>query len=208
MFYINRDASNLAGVTSRQCLGWSDKGLIVPAIEAAGAGTKRHYDYTNLIELGVAKGLFDLGQGIQSVKKILADLRRTNILGRWAEDPTKFFKSEWQRLGKEYREPPTDYPRDSERWRWLVSHFHKFFLEEPLKFERSAGILYYFVGSRIKLNHFIFPEIYDIDTVESFTVVEILLGRLALFEAAIILNVGRIKDRIDAKINAYTNSLK
>lgn len=199
--YLNKDASKIARVTPRQCLGWSDKGLIIPAVEASGAGTKRLYDYVNLIELGVAKGLFNLGQGIQSVKGILQNLRDTGALAKWARDPVKFFREEWEMMGRAYREPPTDNPKEAERWRWLTAHFHKFFLAEPLKIEGSSGILYYFVGPRIKLNHFIFPELYDFDSIETYTAVEILIGRLTLFEGAIIFNVGRIKDDIDEMLN-------
>ena len=70
-FYLNNQVAKIEGISPRQVLSLTDKGVVIPAREARGAGSKRGYDYINLIEFGICKRLFEMGHGIQSVKSIL-----------------------------------------------------------------------------------------------------------------------------------------
>jgi len=113
--YLNKDAAKIAGCTERQAQSWADKGLITPVREATGGGSKRGYDYINLIELGLCNCLINgmVRGSIQLVKGIMSELRERGIIRRWAHDPASYFKEEWEQLGYNFKEPPTGDPKDS-----------------------------------------------------------------------------------------------
>ena len=88
----------ICDLDQRKRIHWTQVGLIDPATEASGAGSKREYSYTNLLEFGLCKELFDIGLGIQSVKRILKDLREDGDLKSWAED----YKTYYPKIAKEF----------------------------------------------------------------------------------------------------------
>jgi len=69
---MNKEAAQITQLSERQILSWSEKGLILSTNENdIRQGRKRLYDFTNLIEIRVAKVLTEAGLGIRAVKNIL-----------------------------------------------------------------------------------------------------------------------------------------
>lgn len=201
--YLNKEAARIAGVTPRQLQSWSDKGLVIPRREAQGGGSKRGYDYINLIEVRICKvAINDMSQGIQLVKQILSGLRQEDdALRRWAKDPKLYFKKEWERLDRVYKEHPLEDDKEAGRWAFLTAHLHKFFYKAPILLEKTPGVLFSFFGSSVKHKQFIFPELYNFESLESYTAMEMIYACLPLYDGAVFLNLGRIKAYIDGVLN-------
>ena len=106
--YLNKQVSEIVGITQRQVLSWTEKGLIVPLIESTGVGTKRGYGYTNLLEFGLCKKLFSFGFGFRAAKKMLNDMRNTGTIRDWASDFKRYyselFKKQRSILNKQIKE--------------------------------------------------------------------------------------------------------
>ena len=206
--FLNKKAAELAGVTPRQLQSWSDKGLILPKREAKGGGSKRGYDEINLYEIRLCKILIeDMNQGIQLVKGIIGDLRKEDSLERWARDPREYFKEEWKKMGRVYQKTTFDDPKDAERWRYLTAHFHKFFIKSPIVIKRTSGVLFSFFGSKITqimTKHWIFPELYDFVAPEAYEAMNIIFSYLSLYDAAIFVNLGQIKDYVDGELKSLS----
>lgn len=78
--YSGKRAAELAGITYRQLDYWARTGLVKPALASAtGSGSRRLYDYRNLLELRVIKRLLDAGIKLESVRDVFTFLR--DILG-------------------------------------------------------------------------------------------------------------------------------
>ncbi|MBW2340206.1 MAG: MerR family transcriptional regulator [Deltaproteobacteria bacterium] len=48
--FSNKEVSRVTGLSPRQVLSWTEKGLVKPKKPAKKAGTRRGYDYVNLLE--------------------------------------------------------------------------------------------------------------------------------------------------------------
>jgi hypothetical protein len=57
---INSEVAEIVGLTQRQVLSWTEKGLVDPERPAMKAGERRGYSYSNIIEFGLAKYLLDV----------------------------------------------------------------------------------------------------------------------------------------------------
>ncbi|MGA1869412.1 MAG: MerR family transcriptional regulator [bacterium] len=90
--FLNSDVTKIVKLAQRQVVHWTEKELVIPLVEAKGAGSKRKYTYTNLLEFSICKTLFDMGLGIHKVKQIAKDLRQDGHLTLWAEDYPGFLK--------------------------------------------------------------------------------------------------------------------
>ena len=90
--YSNKEVAEKVGLTSRQVLSWSEKGLITAHIESIGSGQRRGYSYINLLEFGLCQKLFAIGMGFRGVKKILNDIREKGIISSWAEDFKNYYQ--------------------------------------------------------------------------------------------------------------------
>ncbi|MEW6666228.1 MAG: MerR family transcriptional regulator [Thermodesulfobacteriota bacterium] len=103
--YLNNEVARIVGLTPRQVLSWTDKGLVVPAREARKAGTMRGYSYANLLEFALAKTLIDkIGLQVFSAKSILADLREDGMIYLWCSDYSAYvvsFAMKMKTLGNE-----------------------------------------------------------------------------------------------------------
>jgi len=77
--YLNKQVSEIVGITQRQVLSWTEKGLVVPFSESMGTGTKRGYDYQNLLEFGLCEELFKRGHGFRLVKRVMIHLKTKKI---------------------------------------------------------------------------------------------------------------------------------
>ncbi len=66
----------LVGITYRQLDYWARTGLLTPSLATAkGSGSKRRYDYTDVLELKVIKKLLDAGVSLQRARRAVDCLR-------------------------------------------------------------------------------------------------------------------------------------
>lgn len=66
----------LAGISKMQLEHWDRSGIVRPFKAAAGKGTRREYDFRDLVALKVAKRLRDEGISLQKIRKALVYLRK------------------------------------------------------------------------------------------------------------------------------------
>ncbi|HBL08333.1 MAG TPA: MerR family transcriptional regulator, partial [Acidimicrobiaceae bacterium] len=87
--FSSKRTAEIVGVTYRQLDYWTRTGLIQPALEAAtGSGSRRRYDYRNLLELKAVKTLLDAGIRLELVRDVFAylsehldeDVTRVNLV--------------------------------------------------------------------------------------------------------------------------------
>ena len=74
--YSGPQVCRLVGITYRQLDYWARTGLLTPSLASAtGSGTKRRYDYTDVLELKVIKSLLDAGVSLQRARRAVDCLR-------------------------------------------------------------------------------------------------------------------------------------
>ena len=74
--YSGPQVCRLVGITYRQLDYWARTGLSTPTLAAAkGSGSKRRYDYTDVLELKVIKSLIDAGVSLQRARRAVDCLR-------------------------------------------------------------------------------------------------------------------------------------
>ena len=87
--FSSKRTAEIVGVTYRQLDYWTRTGLIQPALEAAtGSGSRRRYDYRNLLELKAVKTLLDAGIRLELIRDVFAylsehldeDVTRVNLV--------------------------------------------------------------------------------------------------------------------------------
>ncbi|MGQ9688914.1 MAG: MerR family transcriptional regulator [Desulfobaccales bacterium] len=66
----------IVGISKMQLEHWDRAGVVRPFKPAAGKGTRREYNFKDLVALKVAKRLRDEGISLQKIRKALAYLRR------------------------------------------------------------------------------------------------------------------------------------
>jgi DNA-binding transcriptional MerR regulator len=85
--FFHKDVARLVGLSPRQVLSWTERGLVVPKKPARKAGVKREYSYVNLLEFGLARVLLDvIGVQFFTAKTILEELREDGSFDLWASD--------------------------------------------------------------------------------------------------------------------------
>ena len=206
--YTSSDITRDLKISLRKIINWVERGLVVPVVDASGAGSRRQYSYINLLEFGLIENLFDIGLSIHLIKRILKDLRRDDNLDAWAENFDDFFKKAAKKLiywakdqykknkyysGHMYKDGVNNTiflkdinPEDPE---------HVKLVEEQLKPPKPLGILAYRFKEDGSTEIKIVP-LFEEDT----------LGTLFLNEYAyqskgvIIINIGRIKEKVDKRI--------
>lgn len=103
LFY-NSDVIKITGLSQRQIVNWAEKGLVVPISDAHGAGSKREYSYTNLLEFGLCKTLFNMGLSLHMVKEMLKALKNAKALFLWAEHEKEFFQTHAEKIKKDFED--------------------------------------------------------------------------------------------------------
>lgn len=157
--YLNNEVAEITGITQRQAQSWSDKGLVIPAREARGGGSKRGYDYLNLIEFGLCRKLFEMGLGVQSVKAILGIIREEDLLTDWLGDPREFFRREWTKgVFGHFFEAADNRAVEAEK-NLQRSLQHLFIYEQLDEKLTGTGVLVYFFDGVLKGRAFILPRI-------------------------------------------------
>jgi len=105
----NKDIKAILGIPERRIINLSDKGVVQPFIDSAGAGSQRRYNYVSLLEFALAEALFKFGLGVHVVRRILSELRQGGHLLSWAENWDEYYdavaKKQIQWLKKQYENP-------------------------------------------------------------------------------------------------------
>jgi DNA-binding transcriptional MerR regulator len=74
--YSGSQAAEIVGISYRQLDYWARTDLVRPSsCDAKGSGTRRVYNYRNLLELRVIKNLLDAGIKLESVREVFRYLR-------------------------------------------------------------------------------------------------------------------------------------
>lgn len=74
--FTGKQAADVVGITYRQLDYWARTDLVRPSLtDAAGSGSRRHYNYRNLLELRMIKSLLDAGIRLESVREVFRYLR-------------------------------------------------------------------------------------------------------------------------------------
>ncbi len=74
--YSGRSAAEIVGISYRQLDYWARTDLVRPSlVEAKGSGSRRQYDYRNLLELRAVKSLLDAGIRLESVRQVFDYVR-------------------------------------------------------------------------------------------------------------------------------------
>ena len=74
--FSGSQAAQIAGITYRQLDYWARTNLIRPSLtDAKGCGSRRSYEYRDLLELKVIKQLLDAGIKLESVREVFNYLR-------------------------------------------------------------------------------------------------------------------------------------
>ncbi|MDA2969332.1 MAG: MerR family transcriptional regulator [Actinomycetota bacterium] len=74
--FSGSQAAQIAGITYRQLDYWARTNLIRPSLtDAKGSGSRRIYEYRDLLELRVIKQLLDAGIKLESVREVFNYLR-------------------------------------------------------------------------------------------------------------------------------------
>jgi len=194
------DAIRILRINQRSIINWVEKSLVEPVTQARGAGSKREYSYLNLLELALCQHLTDIGLGVYPIKQILANLREKGDLKNWAENFDEFFRP-WAKMVKE----DIDAARKGEASTsiWFTHKKMKVFSDpqEPtdldniikhIKPKEPIGILIYCYGE--EEIYFVSP--WDLKT----TVDERVLDEISSSDKALIINLGKIKRKIDSRI--------
>jgi len=194
--FLNKQVSEITGITSRQVLSWTEKGLIIPFKESMGAGTKRGYDYINLLEFGLCTHMFIIGFGFRAVKKIVNDLRNRGLIKDWASDFTNYHKEVYKRHKGRINELIED-----ERLKGNIDSV-KFFEDLGTKYnqkqykpEASVGILTYFFHSATGESSEIIA--WDMPDVLNLSIIKQLFKDS---DCGLLIDIGKIKKKIDSKL--------
>jgi len=197
--FKSKEAEKICGLDQRKRIHWTQVGLVEPVVEASGAGSTREYSYANLLEFGLCKELFDIGLGIQSVKKILKDLREDGDLKSWAENYQSYYKEiagEFERWFKSQRDksfcPPEITGTNPFLW------FSPNQLKKRMSPDNPVGVLFYCFKKEGNVKVVVPLNLKE--AVESvFPYKDIWLSR-----KMIIVDMGMVKFDIDHKILLYS----
>ena len=74
--FTGKQAADIVGITYRQLDYWARTDLVRPSLaDATSSGSRRHYNYRNLLELRMVKSLLDAGIRLESVREVFRYLR-------------------------------------------------------------------------------------------------------------------------------------
>ena len=75
MSYSGTEAAHIVGITYRQLDYWERTDLVKPSISPArGSGTRRGYNYRDLVELRMIRSMIDAGLHLTAVRTVMAQL--------------------------------------------------------------------------------------------------------------------------------------
>ena len=190
--FLNKEVSQIVGVTPRQVLSWTEKGLVVPFKESTGSHTKRYYDYVNLLELGLCKRLFDLGMGFRAIKKMVGHLKRTELIKEWAINFSGFYINQWLQQRMHVSQAIERFQKQGRPVHDL-RELQEEYLKEPDIPEDPTGVLLYFFDDKGE-NTLVVPWKW-----EGVVNLNIMKDYLTKSKGAILIDLGEIKSEIDSK---------
>jgi DNA-binding transcriptional MerR regulator len=94
----NKDIQRILRISERRVINLSEKGIVIPVVDSSGAGSRRQYSYTNLLEFALTENLLRVGLGIHLIKRIMDDLRKDGITHSWADD----FEPYWSEMAAKH----------------------------------------------------------------------------------------------------------
>ena len=183
-----KDVTTIAGVSLRQVLNWAEKGLIKPKKPAKKAGTRRGYDYLNLLEFGLARYLLDIiGVQFYTAKTILEELREDGEIHFWAANYAKYALSFSRKI------------KNKEKDELVGSHLRT--VVDPQGLDR--GTLYYIlVENELTIETIRIISPWDLThTLKAFDYEG--LENIIESNGMIVVNMGKIKQEINSKIGNY-----
>lgn len=186
--FTNSDAINILEMPQRQIINLTEKSVVIPVVEARGAGSKRGYSYTNLLEFALASKLFEIDFGIHLVRKILSSLRESTLLEQWATNFEYLFNKCAEAYLKDIE--GMDLSDDIKAAITKMSDNTRSLSKTP------SGILFYIFHNDGSAEPIILPwKMEDID-----------LGpikeKISASKATLVIDIGSIKDHIDKNIKA------
>lgn len=196
--YLNNQVSKIVGITPRQVQHWTDKAVLIAEKEASRGGDKRGYGYLNLIEACIAKSLYDKGQGIQSIKKILGRLRDRGIIKDWVNDHLGYFRNLFITGGPFFLGSLIVNKPDDFKLKEITSSIEKMLVYEPRTSKKITGTLIYFFGHPLDKHPCILPTVRLYENQEVMKDgSHFIYSFLTQYEAALLINIGQIKEDID-----------
>lgn len=194
--FLNKQVSEIIGITPRQVLSWTEKGLIIPFKESMGAGTKRGYDYINLLEFGLCTHMFILGFGFRAVKNIVNDLRNRGLIKEWASDFTNYHREVYKRhkdhMHELIKEERLKGKIDSAKF---LEDLETKYNQKPYKSDTSVGILAYFfsgaTGESSEIIAWDMPDALNLNIIKQ---------KFGNSDCGLLIDIGKIKKKIDNKL--------
>lgn len=186
--YTSSEVREILDISQRKMTHFAEKGLIIPVEDAKGAGSKRLYNYLNLLEFALCQMLFDMELGIHLVKRIVSDLREDQEIKLWASKDAGKVVSRKLTI--------TDGNGDD-----LGGHYG---IEAALSGNRknNHGTFYYIYGN-FKTEKQSYKEIFRVISPENLPDFRNVLEDCDVedFLGMIVVNVERIKQKVDEGIN-------
>jgi DNA-binding transcriptional MerR regulator len=181
--YINKEVAKIIGITQRQVLLYSERGIISAYVESSGTWSKREYNYINLLEFGLTKQLLCMGTKFNSVKNIIAVLRDKGILKDWSMNfeayYNKFFKSQCSVLMKH-----------------KMTHLIP---KKPHIPEKPVGLIVFYFDTLDDMNMDnlqLIPWDSEMGSLDY----DIMKNILVQYKGSLVINIGKIKEEIDGKL--------
>lgn len=206
--YGNKDIEENLGIPKRRIINLTDKQVVRPFVDSAGAGSQRRYNYANLLEFALAEALFGFGLGVHLVRKILSELRQGEHIHSWVENWDGYYlgvaKKHIQWLKKQSEVNPhfrtivlTDGKVLETKNINLDNSKDLALIKDRLKPPKPSGLLVcrFNEGGSVEL------KIIPWDT-ENY-LATLFLGEYAYGSAGLlIVNIGKIKDQVDERLRA------
>jgi len=200
--YGNKDIRGILGIPERRVINLTDKSVILPFVDSAGAGSQRRYNYANLLEFAISEVLFGFGLGIHLVKKILNELHQGGHLIDWAENWDGYYREvaqkeiEW--LKNQHNNPNFSSMIISDGKLLDLSTLTLEQIKERLKPEQPCGLLV----CRFKEDKSLILKTIPWDR-QNF-LATIFLGEYAYNDVGVLtINLGEIKKNVDKRIEVY-----
>ena len=201
LFY-NSDIRKILNIPMRRIVNVTDKGLVVPVIDASGAGSKREYNLLNLLEFGLIENLFDIGLPIQLVKKIVVALREDGDFKEWAEDFDSYFLKAAEKLISWREKHQKRNPISTNSLYDPNNTKDPNIIKNALKPPKPEGILFYIFRKDGHNKKRIVP--WEIKTPwddSNFLAAPFLYEDIVTSKGMIIVNLGSMKEEIEKKIS-------
>jgi len=194
--FTSAQTTKILNIPQRRLTNLVEKGITIPEKDSEGAGSRRLYNYLNLIELALAESLFNMHFGIHLVKKILTDLREDGMIRLWAED----FDSHFERLAKDFKEWYDDYGKNSNS---ITDHNiwqSQEIIKEGLKPKKPIGIAFYCFKENKTSKVIVIPL--DLKFTLTPPLPTFLRDELLDSGCVVIIDLGQLKEKVDKGIQS------